>query len=81
MVIVCDKERLIEINANNDIKYLINVDKLDGKHVNEIGIRVQKNGIDVGYAPILNFIQGDNIILTITEDVSNNRININITSL
>ena len=68
------------IIENGQKKYLINVDKVDGKDANEIGITVQKEGTEVGYQATLNFIQGDNIVLTITNDIANNRINIKIDS-
>jgi len=68
------------IIENGQKKYLINVDKVDGKDANEIGITVQREGTEVGYQATLNFIQGDNIVLTITNDTTNNRINIKIDS-
>ena len=80
MAITCDKERIIEIEENNEVKYLINVDKVDGFNANEISFTIQKDGAEVGKAPIINFIAGDNVVITITDDSSNGRINIMITA-
>ena len=66
--------------TDNGIKFLINVDKLDGYDSIEIPFIIQKNGVEIGRRPILNFIEGNNITLYITDDPNNNRINIEIGS-
>ena len=80
MAITCDKERIIEIEENNEVKYLINVDKVDGFNANEISFTIQKDGVEIGKASTINFIAGNNIIITITDDGINGRINITITA-
>jgi hypothetical protein len=40
--------------------------------------KVQKNGIDVGQEPILNFIEGSNITITAVDDPTNNKVDITI---
>ena len=80
MTITCDKERIIEIEENNEIKYLMNVDKVDGLNANEIGFTIQKDGTEIGKAPTINFIAGNNLSITIVEDDLNGKINITIAS-
>ena len=41
-------------------------------------IKVQKNGIDVGQEPTLNFIEGSNITITAVDDPTNNKVDITI---
>jgi len=41
-------------------------------------IKVQKNGLDVGQEPTLNFIEGSNITITAVDDPTNNKVDITI---
>lgn len=40
--------------------------------------KVQKNGVDVGQEPTLNFIEGSNITITAVDDPTNNKVDITI---
>lgn len=41
-------------------------------------VGIQDNGVAVGTQPNINFIEGSNVTLTITEDVGNNRVDVTI---